>query len=102
MARFNGSGAFEKATALAVDAAGNVYVTGYTNFNPYHMNRIRLACATIKYDTNGNELWVARYEVPDNFSDYATALVLDAAGNVYVTGSNFGDVCHDQVRYQRQ
>jgi hypothetical protein len=87
VARYNGPGSGDSATALAVDAAGNVYVTGRSsgsvaaNFSDY---------ATVKYDTNGNQLWVARYNLPDSLSG-ATALALDAAGNVYVTGYSWGE-----------
>ena len=85
VARYNGPGnGSEIATALAVDAAGNVYVTGQsagagTGPSDY---------ATIKYDPEGNELWVARYNGPGNGSDVASALVVDAAGHVYVTGES--------------
>src|SRR5689334_22240990 len=65
------------AAPSVVDAAGNVYVTGYNNQD----------FATVKYDTNGNELWVATYNpAPEIYSGGATAIALDAAGNVYVTG----------------
>ncbi len=41
--------------------------------------------ATIKYDTDGNELWVARYNGPLNASDLAYSIALDSEGNVYPT-----------------
>jgi hypothetical protein len=46
--------------------------------------------ATIKYDLNGTELWVALYNGPANNDDYAYALVVDDSGNVYVTGQSTG------------
>jgi len=81
VARYNGPGTSDaSATALAVDAAGNVYVTGYSGGD----------YATVKYNASGVEQWVARYNGPGNSADRATALAVDAAGNVYVTGYSVG------------
>ena len=44
--------------------------------------------ATIKYDKNGNQLWVARYTSPDDGENTALAIVVDNAGNVFVTGES--------------
>jgi len=83
VARYDGpAGGEDEPWKLAVDADGNVYVTGYS----YGVGSGN-DCATIKYDSLGNQLWVARYNGPANLSDGAADLVLDAAGNVYVTGS---------------
>jgi len=85
-ARYNGPGnRHDTAWALALDAKGNVYVTGDSwgdgSWQDY---------ATIKYDREGNEVWVARYDGPSHQIDAASAIALDAQGNVYVTGSSSG------------
>jgi uncharacterized delta-60 repeat protein len=77
---------YDRAGAIAVDASGNIYVTGTIDWG----NSERGDYATIKYDTDGNELWVARYNGPGNYTDDANAMALDAFGNVYVTGSSYG------------
>jgi hypothetical protein len=46
--------------------------------------------ATIKYNAAGQEQWVARYNGPGTGSNGASAVGLDSAGNIYVTGSSFG------------
>ena len=80
--RFDGPGHYDdQAAALALDASTNVLVTGYS----YGTNS-SADYATVKYDRNGNELWVARYDGPASLYDAATALGVDGAGSVFVTG----------------
>ena len=82
-ARYNGPGQdFDVAVAVAVDASGNVYVTGNSKGAGTGSD-----LATIKYDADGNQLWVTRYNGPANRRDEAHALFVDALGNVYVTGN---------------
>jgi uncharacterized delta-60 repeat protein len=90
VARYNGpEDNFDVAYAIALDEDGNVYVTGYAGWN--YGSGFRYAdYATVKYDTNGNEQWVARYNGPGDSYDYARAIALDADGNVYVTGWSYG------------
>ncbi len=84
--RYDGPGNHDDLTTdLAVDAAGNVYVTGESRNSSYYHDY-----ATIKYNATGVEQWVARYDGPINDFDHATALGVDASGNVYVTGWSDG------------
>src|SRR4051812_7633106 len=70
--------------ALAVDDAANVYVTGIT----YNGNEL-YNTITIKYDTDGHQLWTASYNGPLNRDDYGEAMALDPSGNVLVLGTSF-------------
>ncbi|MFO8009610.1 MAG: SBBP repeat-containing protein [Dehalococcoidia bacterium] len=75
---------YDWSNALAVDNEGNVYVTGAGMVNG---NAGNYDYATVKYDGNGNQLWVARYGITGEQRCYAKALAIDSAGDVYVTGA---------------
>jgi uncharacterized delta-60 repeat protein len=86
IAYYNGNAhSYDNAIALAVDALGNVYVTGTSS-----VNNTNTDIATVKYDTNGNQLWAASYDGPSHDIDEAGAIALDSLGNVYVTGDSYG------------
>jgi uncharacterized delta-60 repeat protein len=79
----------DHAYALEVDDSGNVYVTGDSGPNIYTGGVwLMRDYTTIKYDTNGSQLWVARYDGPGNFEDTNEAIAVDSSGNVYVTGKS--------------
>jgi uncharacterized delta-60 repeat protein len=83
--RYNGPGnAWDWVKAIAVDGQGNVYVTGGVAAGGYD------DYGTIKYNSNGDTLWVRRYNGPGNAGDGASALAVDGQGNVYVTGGSSG------------
>lgn len=83
-ARYDGPGSSEVARDISVDGAGNVHVTGKSDVAGQGLN-----FATVKYDSDGNELWVATYD--GGFGDdQARAIAVDPAGNVYVTGEGYG------------
>ncbi|MEO0108482.1 MAG: SBBP repeat-containing protein [candidate division WOR-3 bacterium] len=81
-ARYNAVPGFEvddEAYAIAVDPAGNAYVTGGSGIPPNH------DFATVRYNADGSEAWVRRYDGASN-TDKAVAITLDDSGNVYITG----------------
>jgi len=100
VARYNGpANGEDRAVAMALDASGNVYVTGRS-----YGSGTGEDYAIIKYDTNGNELWVARYNGPGNGQDRAEALTVDVSGNVYVTGCSYGsgtDYDYATIKYSQ-
>jgi len=66
---------------IVLDSMGNVYVTGVSTNAGTGTD-----FATIKYDSNGNQIWVLRYNGPANGNDGGDAIAVDNNGNVYVTG----------------
>ena len=85
--RYNGpSDGFDTAVAIAVDGNGSVVVTGFSA-NSYGFNApYKWDYVTIKYTGDGSQLWLNRYNGPANSDDLPTAMTMDGAGNVYVTG----------------
>jgi hypothetical protein len=79
--RYNEPGdEIEFGTAVAVDDSGNVCVTGASSLGGY---------CTMKYDPNGNLLWV-RYYGGFSRNDMAMDIAVDDAGGIYVTGNSTG------------
>jgi uncharacterized delta-60 repeat protein len=74
----------DEANAVAVDVAGNVFVTGRSD-----VNDVSADYATIKYSSAGIPIWTNFYNGPANKTDAATAIALDVSGNVFVTGSSY-------------
>lgn len=92
----------ESCASVATDAAGNVYVTGY-----YSSDSVALGSTVLhsvfpgwsifldkdifiaKYNSAGTLLWLQR--AGTIYDDLPTGITVDAAGDVYVTGSFAGD-----------
>lgn len=86
VARYDGPNTnTDRGYAVTADVSGNVYVTGQSRGNGTNTDY-----ATIKYNSDGVQQWVARYNGPGNSIDVAQAIAIDVTGNVYVTGYSRG------------
>ncbi|MEW6366516.1 MAG: SBBP repeat-containing protein [Acidobacteriota bacterium] len=72
---------------MAVDAQGNVYVTGSSQRLSDLISVGDASIVTAKYDANGNRLWVARFDGGRSSLAFGNVLAVDRSGNVYVAGT---------------
>jgi len=76
---------------LSVDISGNVYVSGYTrgglegNSHSGGWDDIFLA----KYNSSGIMQWTKQHDAKAD--DQTSDIITDSSGNIYITGSSFGD-----------
>jgi uncharacterized delta-60 repeat protein len=80
---YNGSGVnSDQAYALALDPSGFVYVTGYS----WGGTAADFDIATLKYNNNGVQQWVYRYNGPGTRFDSGQDIEVNGSGDVYVCG----------------
>jgi uncharacterized delta-60 repeat protein len=73
-------------TGLAVDAVGNVFITGYSGTTPSTSQYVTLA-----FSASGNSLWTNHF-FPQGFAyGVATGLAVDRRGDILVTGYSLAD-----------
>jgi hypothetical protein len=88
-----GANQSDAARAIAVDALGNVYVTGYSmqyvaQDPVLGYERIYVDVVTLKYDPDGTLLWEHRHRGGGGNAQPA-AIVVDPGGFLYVTGASW-------------
>lgn len=83
-----GTPAWDESTSAAVDAVGNVFISGWTGGNLEGSNAGGRDAFLRKYDTSGNVLWTRQLGTSEN--EYSYAVAADTAGNVFISGSTYG------------
>jgi hypothetical protein len=69
-------------SGMAVDAAGNAYLV------PLDFDELVKSIILVKLDPAGHPAWTNRYHGPGGNSEFASALAIDGAGNIFVTGES--------------
>jgi Secretion system C-terminal sorting domain/Beta-propeller repeat len=80
------------ANKISIDKQGNVYVTGGSIGIDTDFDYV-----TIKYNNNGEEQWIKRYNGSDSLADNAIDIVVNNMGSVYVTGVSTKDIGNHNV-----
>ncbi|TWP51756.1 hypothetical protein FKR81_12890 [Lentzea tibetensis] len=71
-------------SALAVDAAGNVFAGGHISDDR------NVDSLVLKLGPDGSERWAQRYDGPGGGYDQVIGLAVDQSGAVYATGNSYG------------
>ncbi|MCK5490638.1 MAG: SBBP repeat-containing protein [Candidatus Pacebacteria bacterium] len=74
---------------VVVDNFGNVYITGSGT------DGVNSGFKTMKYDSNGNELWISVVDNNNGGLSSARGIALDSFGNIYITGGEHVPVSFD-------
>jgi Immunoglobulin domain/Beta-propeller repeat len=88
---------------IAVDGAGNVYVTGGFQ-GTSHFGNTNLLCGgsndvfLAKYDSSGHLLWVNQSKGTNSTQNIGQDVCTDTNGNVYIAGSFQGKVAFENTR----
>lgn len=90
------NGGSDVPAAAAVDAGGNIFVTGASVYSASPPGQYYSDFATIAYSATGTQLWAARYAGSD--TNFATAIAVDTSGTIFVTGGS-GPLASTNVDY---
>jgi len=76
--------------SVAVDASGNAYIGGWTGGDLGGSSAGSYDAFLWKFDPDGNEVWTT--QIGTSSEDRSYSVVLDASGNVYISGRTGGDL----------
>jgi uncharacterized delta-60 repeat protein len=87
--RFDGTeNTYDQAFVITIDDSGYVYVSGSSSQNTTYPRNDDFA--TIKYNPDGDTIWVRRYNGPGDSDDEVRDIVIDSSGNICITGRSEG------------
>jgi hypothetical protein len=85
-----GTSSFDIGKEIVTDAAGNLFITGYTYGSLGGPNAGGPDAFVAKYDTDGNSVWMRQVGTSD--SDWGLGIATDPAGNLFITGYTYGSI----------
>ena len=85
-----GTSGNDRSHSVAVDSAGNVYISGSTAGDLEGTNAGNYDAYLTKFDSSGNELWGK--QIGSSFTDISNSVVVDSSGNAYISGYTEGDL----------
>ncbi len=85
-----GTGSEDRSNTVAVDAAGNAWISGYTGGSLGGLNAGGQDAFLAKYDASGNLLWTR--QLGTGTTDISHGVAVDAAGNAWISGITSGSL----------
>ncbi|MCH8269663.1 MAG: SBBP repeat-containing protein [Planctomycetes bacterium] len=82
--RQEGTSSQDYGTGVALDNAGNVYISGGTSGSLFEQSAGNYDAFVAKYDASGALLWAHHLGTPAK--DYSHGVAVDSAGSVFITG----------------
>ena len=89
-ARQIGTSTIDEAQGIALDAIGNIYITGDTLGDLGGPNQGDLDAFIVKHDSGGTVQWAR--QIGTSSSDYARGIAVDGSANSHITGYTYGDL----------
>jgi len=85
-----GTSGAEVSTSVALDASGDLYVSGYTQGSLGGPSQGGVDTFLLKYDSSGTLLWSR--QLGTTAYDQSNSVVVDLLGSVYMTGYTYGSL----------